>query len=325
MTAGHGPNIGHGYVKYMVLDGSGREVQPVVFPAMIARAARQVAGALKTLEHVTVGGGQWWIGQDALASPSPITLLAQERLTDPVFIPALLKGALQRFEHLNGASTGHCVTGLPATWARDAEKARALGARLREATPHYSSIMVIPEPLGLIYAKMLDNDGNTVHGTLEQARVGVVDLGHHTVDICVVRALYPEPASLETYTLGTARPLKEIRAKLSAAFERELTLYETDMAVRARRITIAGRGVALPTGWDRPLLQNAETIVARLREAWGSGAALDTILVGGGGAELAPLTDAITGAFPHAVAIEDGQIAIARGYARLARRKARGA
>ncbi|MBC8075112.1 MAG: hypothetical protein H7Y32_03475, partial [Chloroflexales bacterium] len=81
-SAGHGPNIGHGYVKYVVIDRQGNELPPVIFPAMIGRAARSVVGALARAETVSSGGAQWWVGEDALLAPSPLTILAQERLSD---------------------------------------------------------------------------------------------------------------------------------------------------------------------------------------------------------------------------------------------------
>ncbi|NJO82518.1 MAG: hypothetical protein HC828_06620 [Blastochloris sp.] len=90
--AGHGPNIGHGYVKYVVIDSHGTELPPVIFPAMISRAGRSVAGALRRVEAVEAGGSHWWVGEDALLAPSPLTMLAQERLHDPSFLPALVRG-----------------------------------------------------------------------------------------------------------------------------------------------------------------------------------------------------------------------------------------
>lgn len=321
MIAGHGPNLGHGYVKYMVIDQHGQELAPVVFPAMIARAGRAVSGALRQVDRVEVAGAHYWTGDDALLAPSPLTMLAQARLQDATFIPALLRGALGRLGHLNGSSTGACVTGLPATWAADADKAKLLGERLRSATPAYAKIRVIPEPLGLIYSALLDNNGQVAGDPiLQTGRVAVVDLGHLTVDVAVVQRLTPIPASLDTYQLGTALPLMPIRARLSAHFERELTLHETDLAVRAGRLRIAGTEQPLPIGWDRPLLENGEAIGSRLVEQWGKGNQFDAILIGGGGAELPHLVEAITRKFGHARAVEQPQTAIARGYARLARR-----
>lgn len=202
-SAGHGPNIGHGYVKYVVIDKEGNELPPVVFPAMISRAGRSVAGAIARVDTVSAGGTQWWTGEDALLAPSPLTILAQERLSDTAFVPALLRSALQRLGNLNGASSGVCVTGLPATWAADAEKARALGAHLRDA---YSGIRVIPEPLGLVYAEALDNHGQVAGDpALLEGQVAVVDLGHHTVEVAVLRRLFTQlPSSAHQVKHPTA-------------------------------------------------------------------------------------------------------------------------
>src|SRR5690349_7526548 len=121
MFAGHGTNIGHGYVMYVVIDQQGRELPPVVFPAIVAPARRAVTGALANVRTVTAAGRRWWVGEDALLSSAPLTFLAQDRLLDLAFIPALLSGALARLGPLNGAMEGSCVTGLPATWATDRE------------------------------------------------------------------------------------------------------------------------------------------------------------------------------------------------------------
>jgi hypothetical protein len=324
MIAGHGPNIGHGHVKYVVIDKHGVELPPVVFPAMISRAAGRVVGALANAQTVDLGGAQWWTGDDALLGPSQITMLAQERLSDPTFVPALVAGALQRLGHLNGAASGVCVAGLPATWAADVEKARALGERLRAAHPGYTKIRVIPEPLGLVYSALLDTYGEVVGDpALTTGRVAVVDLGHYTVDTSVLRRLTPEPAGLETFQLGTVVPLRQIRARLSEHFERELSLYETDLAVRAGALRVANRLEPLPPAWDRPLRENGAAIAARLVEAWGRGTQFDAILLGGGGAELPHLVEAIVAKLRHAQAVVEPQLAIARGYARLARRLSR--
>lgn len=321
MQPGHGPNIGHGYVKYVLIDDAGE--RELVMPAQIAPAQRAVAGSLTTAQAVVILGGAYWVGDDAQIAGAPLTILAAERLADPVFIPALVAGAVARLGYLNGSAAGVCVTGLPATWASDPERARALGQRLRDGHPAYTSIRVIPEPLGLVYAALLDADGAiTGDPVFADGAIGVVDIGHHTVDIATVRHMLPVASSLDTWQLGTARALSPIRARLAAATERELSLYDTDQAIRAGAVRLAGRAVALPAGWDQPIVDLADQLVARLTEAWGNGAALDAILIGGGGAELAPLTAAIQKRFRHAAIVDRPQTAIARGYARLARRYA---
>jgi hypothetical protein len=214
---------------------------------------------------------------------------------------------------------------LPATWASDSDKARQLGERVRAATNQLRGIRVIAEPLGLVYSVLLDNHGELAgDAALRDGTIAVVDLGHHTLDTAVIHQLTPVPSSLNIFTLGTARPLREIRARLSTAFERELTLYETDLAVRAGVLSVGGNQRPLPRAWDRPLRENGAAIAARLVEEWGSGAQFDTILLGGGGAEEPRLAEAIRACFPHAITVERPQTAIARGYAKLARRLARG-
>lgn len=317
--AGHGPNLGHGYVKYVVIDADGRE-RAAVFPAQIAPAGHLVTGALAHAETVEADGRRWWVGEDAALAPSPLTMLAQERLYDPAFLPALLRGALARIGGPPGPSA--CVTGLPATWAQDPDLARALGARLRGAAS-YGAMRVIAEPLGLLYAALLDNDGQVAGDpALASGRVAVVDGGHLTVDIAVAQQTRIAPTSLDTWRLGSAGALGQIRARLSAAFERELSLYETDMAVRAGALRVAGIDRPLPDGWDRPLIEAGAALVGRLREAWGAGGQHDVILLGGGLFALAPIADAVLAAYPHALVVERPWTAVARGYARLARRMA---
>jgi hypothetical protein len=315
----HGANIGHGYVKYLIIGDDGTEYPPIIYPALIARASGSVIGALRDTPTFRVGEHTYWVGETALLSSSPITNLTQQRLSDPIFIPILLQHAVQQMPH-NGSSEVICVTGLPATWAQDTEKVQALGARLRSATSCYATIKVVPEPLGLVYSLLLDTHG-TVTGdqTLAAGKLGIVDMGHHTLDIGVIDRLRPLTDSLDTFQLGSAQPLKKIRSRLSAAFERELSLHETDQAVRQQTLTIAGRPQPLPTHWDRPLIEHGETIAARLAEAWGSGAQLDALLIGGGGAAVEALTAPMQHRFPQARIVPDPQMAVARGFARLAR------
>jgi putative intracellular protease/amidase len=284
-----------------------------------------VQGALGTRTAIDAAGAWWWVGEDAQAAGAPLTMIGQDRLRDPAIIPALLRGALDRLGAATGSAPdpGVCVTGLPAVWAQDKALAGLLGARLRDATGAYTSIRVIAEPLGAMYAALLDDHGAIVGDTaLQEGRIGVIDLGHHTVDLAVLHRGLPVPSTLETWQLGTAGALRQIRARLGALSERELSLHETDLAVRSETLTVRGRPRPLPASWDAPLVEQGRTLVSRLAEAWGAAADLDAILVAGGGAAETRLAAPILEAYPHAWVIDRPQTAIARGYARLARRLA---
>lgn len=323
MAGFHGPNLGHGYVKYIVLTSDGEELPPVVFPAALAPAGRTVAGALTSVPAIDIAGTRYWTGDDAHYSAAPITMPSQARLSDPIFIPALLRGALARLGALNGAATGVCVTGLPASWAADEGRCRRLGDLLRAATERYTSVRVIPEPLGLVYSVLLDNRGELVADEPYQGQVAVIDIGHLTVDVAVLRSLRPVPGSLATWQIGTVHPLGAIRSRLSATFDRELSIHEADQAVRSRGLIVGGTWRDLPPHWDAPIVDTGRQIADRLVESWQGGAQFDAILIGGGGAALEPLVHAIQGRFAHAQPVPDPQLAIARGYARLAARLAR--
>lgn len=323
MTVVHGANIGYGFVKYAVIDSRGQE-SVGVFPAILAPARAGVAGALDEVPTVEVRGRRYWVGEDALMG-AHYTLITQERLQDEIFIPAMVAAALERLMPAaarNGASPV-CVTGLPATWAQDPVQAKLLGSRLRDGYPGYGQIRVIAEPLGMLYSVLLDAQGKSVgDSALLEGQVAVVDIGHHTVDICVANKGRPVADELDTWPLGTHHPLNQIRSRLGFHTQRDLSLYETDLAVRTWSIKVAGKLHRLEPEYAQPLRETGQQLASRLKERWQRGTRFDAILIGGGGAALEPLTDMIKESFPQAYIVPEPQTAIARGYARLARRLA---
>jgi plasmid segregation protein ParM len=315
----HGVNIGHGFVKYIALDQKGNERSLPPFPAIIA-PARNSVGTLQEAPTTEHDGVPYWVGEHASLSPTPTTFLAQERLTDPVFLPVLLRTALHRL-HLTTAP-GPCVTCLPATWARDKAKCQALGAQLRTGAgqDYYPRIKVIPEPVALLCAVALDNSGAIIQNELVRGTVGIVDLGHHTVNVAAVHNLHLVDGSLHTWNIGSSRPLNAIASTLSAHFERELSLHDADQVVRSQAILIRGETHPLPHDWDAPLHENGQAIATKLQEVWGAGTHLDAILIGGGGAALPQVVQHIRTRFPQSKRVQDPQQVIALGCARFARR-----
>ncbi len=325
-TPGLGINPGHGFVKIVVLaDGYARQI--IVIPSIVAPAHKQLVGALRKIEAVDVAGGSWWVGEDAMLSNHVRTVLKQDRMFDSSFIPALVKGALSRVQG-NGIpaeeliASAKVVTGLPATWSTDSELCRALIQRLKTATGNLNlRARVIAEPLAIVYAKLLDDAGEVVGDpVLQGGKVAVIDLGHHTVDVGVIDAMRPQPQTLATFQLGTAKPLAAIKQRLAARFEIDFPLHAVDLAVRTGTIKVAGKTTNLLAGWDQPLRENGATIAVQLGELWGNGAQFDAILIGGGGSAVPAITSAILNQFAQAEIVPEGQITVALGYARLARR-----
>lgn len=327
-TFGYGVNIGHGYVKGVRINGEGVELPPVIFPALVAPAGRSVAGALVNETRVKHLGETYWVGESALMSEQPLSRLDQSRIVDPVIIPVLVRHMLRRFGALVGAQ-GYCVTGLPTTWMANSDLCHALGARLRDGAEEtdawklFTGIKVIDEPLGAAYDAILDTNGEIVGPSdYRTGQIGVVDLGHNTVDVAVLHKLAPVASRMATFELGTAGPLNTIRALVSGMYNRQLTTYEADMAAREGVVRVRGEEKPLPSGCEAALRQNGDQVAEALASLWRGAHDLDVILVAGGGSHVAAITDAIRDAFPHATILPDGQLAIARGYAKLARRHA---
>lgn len=324
----HGLNIGHGYTKYVVIDEQGNVLPPLVFPSQVAAAENASAGAILTAQTVEVGGAAWWTGEDAGRLGSPIVKLGHDRLTDPIYIPALALAAHDRMG-LNGQGQGgYCVTGLPGSWAEDQDMCRTLYDQVKKALPGYfGKVLVIAEQEALCYARMLDNNGQIVGDSRYADGRGLsIDLGHHTDDAGKLDRARRVKGSFNTYRTGTARALGQVKNLLMARFDRDFSLHDADMAVRNRAVTLGGgRTADLPRDWDRFFIDNATDLVNALGLDYGNGGDLDYALLGGGGALNEFKVDAITKAYPFAEVVSDPdiggdpQLAIALGYARVAR------
>lgn len=317
----HGLNFGHGYTKVVVITEDGTELEPVVFPSQIARAGGEVAGGARIADRVLAGGEEWWVGEDAELADNQITMHTQQRLSDPYFIPALTSAA---YRMLAPAPTPSpvAVTGLPATWAANTEMAKQLGAAIRKGSPMtYEKIRVIPEPVALICSLLYDNDGQEVGDERLLGTVGVADAGQITLDLAVVRKKVPIESRLSTSSrLGIAQAVKQVRGKLSAWFEKDVSLFQTDQAIRTGSLKVAGQNRPLPSGWDAPIIEHGTAMASYMGEEWRAGTDLDTIAFGGGGAEMEIIVDRVQKRFPHLQVVDRPQIAIALGYARFARR-----
>ncbi len=321
LTTVYGLNIGYSSVKAVMLDSDGRETS-IVFPSLVA-PARAADSDLGNIMTVQVGDNSYWTGSDALLANEAQSLLNQQRLFDLTFMPALTKAALKR---LGATVGGQGVSGLPAAWASRRDLAVALGQRLRAGCREnfFSGLKVLAEPQGGIYSQLLDAQGNIIADSRFAGRVGVVDWGHHTVDVAIVDKLTVVATSLQSFNMGTSQPLQRIQANISAQYGRDLALHQVDEAIRTGLVKVAGQDLPLPSSWDKPLIENARTVAQRIADAWGGGLDLDAVVVLGGGAELEVISEALRNTFPHSVVPAEPQLAIARGYARWGMRVARG-
>jgi len=79
-----------------VLITDGHEPTAQTLPALISQAQRQLVGAIRRVQHVGFGNGEWWVGDDVLIGRRAWIALNQDRINNSVFVSVLVKGALER-------------------------------------------------------------------------------------------------------------------------------------------------------------------------------------------------------------------------------------
>lgn len=318
----YGLNVGYSSVKAVAINADGSE-EVTVFPSLVAPAAAASDGDLSGMTSVEVGGIEYWTGEDATKGRSR-SIVSRDRLFDLSFIPALIKTALRR---LNATTPGIGISGLPAAWATQHELAKALGGRVREGAPahFFSTLKILAEPQGGIFSQLFDQDGmKRGDPRYEDGKIGVVDFGHHTVDLCIMDRMTVLRGSMQTLQLGTFEPLQRIGNHLSGVFGRDFGVYEVDQSIRRQSVRVAGHDYDLPSGWDRPLIEHGKHVASKVSDAWNKGLDLDCIVAVGGGPELKQLYEPLLTALPHTIVAPDPQLAIARGYAYWGRHLTRG-
>jgi plasmid segregation protein ParM len=219
------------------------------------------------------------------------------------------------------------VTGLPIAFYgdRDQLRDRLLGQHrvqrdgARAQLFKIVSARVIPQPFGALLALSLDDHGRIVDPDLAAAAVGVVDVGGKTTNLLSVNRLSEisrETASVSAGVWDVARAVRNHLSDHCPALE--LRDHQVLDIIAARQVKYYGRPVQLAAVVDAALEPLASQVIAQATQLWNGGAALDTILVTGGGALL--LGPAIERHFRHARVVDDPIFANATGFWRLAQR-----
>lgn len=320
-----GINPGHGFCKGVLLREDGTE-KGVTFPALVVPEPGDAAG-LDTIPIVPIDGRQYRTGYEAMHLQGESTLTGMERLSSDYFIPALVQRMFLelKFPPENGKRTSlvYGVSGLPGEWSRYRDRCQMLVNHIRRIYPFpEKTLSIIGEPLGLAFSVILDKFG--AYTDAATGTIFVIDIGFFSVDTCeIVEGKRINPKSLTTYPLGAKRPVAKLVSSLSADFNgRYFDMHTANEAANNGYITLAGQPEPLPFGWDDPLWENGQALVAHLKNEIGDGLRYDLIIVGGGGAEQRWFMEPLRQAFSHIMVPEEPQRAIARGMARRARRMA---
>lgn len=223
------------------------------------------------------------------------------------------------------------VTGLPVAFYEDrqAVRDRLLGShRVQREGRNAQALQVteakvIPQPFGALLAATLDDRGRIVDRDLATGAVGILDVGGKTCNLLSVNRLSEigrETASVNSGAWDAARGLRGWLNEYCP--DLELRDHQVIEAIVARQVKYYGEPIDLAGPVDDILAPLAEQVLAEATQLWNGAAALDAILVSGGGALL--LGPYIQRHFRHARVVAEPVFANAVGYWRFAERLARG-
>jgi plasmid segregation protein ParM len=182
------------------------------------------------------------------------------------------------------------------------------------------SVFVAPQPFGSLFKELLNEQGKIANDEIERGRIGVIDVGTYTTDFVVSDKLRYVQRLSGSIPIGWSKVVSQIQQALADLHNLDLAPHQVDQALQAGEARVRGRPVPLEP-LIKPAIADIQTaIVARARDLWGEGTALDTILVSGGGGP--QLFNAIHDVYPHARLLHNAFWANAEGLYRFGLRPA---
>lgn len=318
-------DIGYGYTKGTV----GGAI--VNFPSVIGlpediKYQGGVIGdgvAVSTIQDISLelNGRQLFVGDLALTqSRDPWSPQGRERVVSIEMIAL----ALAAISELKISGQINLVTGLPVDWYPDKEKLinqlkgnHELKRAGREtAAVFIDNVIVVPQPFGTIYTRLLSNEAKMIDRGLLRKRIGIIDVGMHTTDF--VQANPPNLQYIEAGSNSIESAMGSIYNQVIEAVKNEhqttLSLHQADQVVRSGKITVFGKKYSIAPILEPILQAVSQRIASATPQTWGSRARdIDELFMSGGGASsIGPyLTD-----YPHLQIIEESALANVRGYLR---------
>lgn len=272
--------------------------------------------------------GQWFIGEAAIEQ-SWFASRKQDRdwITKPEYL-ALMLAAITELSSGTAISL-QMITGLPVSYFADrgamvkllrrVHQVRRAGRRCGQRI-EVSDVLVLPQGLAAVLSEALDERGKIRPGPVAEGRVGLLDVGGHTVNVASFVQLREVARQTASIDAGMWGPLTEIGKRVNAAFPGQaLRGHAIVEAVVAGRIRHYGEDRDI-SGIARDVLRPfARQIVDEASQVWGSAAQLDVLLIAGGGAEV--VGPVLLAEYPHARVITNPQWANVDGYVKFGRRQ----
>lgn len=318
-------DIGYGYTKATAGGATVNFPSVIGLPEDIKYQGGVIGNgiAASTVQEISLelDGRQLFVGDLALKQ-SRITWSPQGR--ERVTSSAMITLALAAMSELEISGKINLVTGLPVDWYPDRDKlinqlkgSHELKRAGREtATIHIDNVIVVPQPFGTIYIRLLSNEAKMIDRGLLTERVGIIDVGMHTTDF--VQADPPRLQYIEAGSNSIEDAMGSVYNQVIEAIKNEhqttLSLHKADQVVQSGKIAVFGEKHSIAPILEPILQAVSQRITSAMPQTWGSNARdIDKLFITGGGAScIGPyLTD-----YPHLQIIEESALANVRGYLR---------
>jgi hypothetical protein len=177
-------------------------------------------------------------------------------------------------------------------------------------------VIVVPQPFGSFFAHILDHTGRLAPEQHPTAHRGIIDVGHFTTDCVEVHDCEHIEKGSGSLEVGVATIVDAIRRLAHERWGRTLNASECEAVIGGAPVRVKGQGYDLREATQSYCADVAMAIAQYARQLWGGGAALDEVLVTGGGGPL--LVDGLRSAFSQLTLLPDAFVANARGYMQYA-------
>jgi plasmid segregation protein ParM len=178
------------------------------------------------------------------------------------------------------------------------------------------AVIVVPQPFGSFFAHILDRNGQLAPERNPDAHLGIIDIGHFTTDFVEVYDCEHIEKGSGSLEVGIATVFDAVRRLADERWGRTLNVSECEAVVGGAPVRVKGQDHDLREATQTYGAEVAMAITHYARQLWGGGAALDEVLVTGGGAPL--LVEFLRSAFSQLTLLSDAFVANARGYMQYA-------
>ena len=329
-------DVGFGRVKAL---SNGRRLE---YPSVVGtfRPVRYATGIGQAdpVEHLCCeyAGKQYFIGDIVFKQADAMVTMTAERFTRPEGM-ALMFSALALLSGTD-SETLNLATGLPVSdfaGKKDSYRQALLGRHsIKLFNPDGSGervyrfnvidCRVLPQPMGTVFDRVLNDAGDLVNRKLAAGNMGVLDIGQNTVDLVRVDGLEFVDAQSDSFSdLGLFDAYGLLYREIKDVYGVEIPPARMERYLQSGYIEVDGHRQSIAGIKQRVFSAHAERITSRALNLWRDAWQLNSIIITGGGAVI--LGDYISRQLnrpgqAELVEPDRATLSNARGYLKLARR-----